>query len=69
MERNNDEIARQAADDKNIDLAKIKKYFKDVINEQNFLDNYARVKAANSQQNGRKVQATQQERLMMENRM
>lgn len=42
-------IDQAAADDANIDLEKIKKYFKNVINENNFLKNYERIKASSTQ--------------------
>jgi phosphoenolpyruvate carboxylase len=62
-------IDQAAADDANIDLEKIKKYFKNVINENNFLRNYERIKASSTQQQDRQIKATQQERLMMEKRL
>jgi len=43
-----DDIQKQANDDEEIDLDKIRKYFKSVINEQNFLRNYERIKNANN---------------------
>lgn len=63
-----EDIQKLANDDHAIDLDKIKKYFKSVINEQNYLKNYERIKLANSQQQDRQIKATQQERLIMEKR-
>jgi len=42
------EIESEASKDAFIDLEKIKKYFKNVINENNFLRNYERIKNAAS---------------------
>ena len=63
------EINSRANNDEHIDLEKIQKYFKNVINENNFLKNYERIKASSSQQQDRQIKATQQERLMMEKRL
>ena len=63
------EINSKASQDEQIDLEKIQKYFKNVINENNFLKNYERIKASSSQQQDRQIKATQQERLMMEKRL
>jgi len=41
-------IEEFAKEDNDIDLEKIKKYFKNVINENNFLRNYERIKASSS---------------------
>jgi hypothetical protein len=48
VETKPEDIQRQANDDEEIDLDKIRKYFKSVINEQNFLRNYERIKNANN---------------------
>jgi hypothetical protein len=42
-------IDKFANDDDDIDLEKIQKYFKNAINESNFLKNYERIKASSSQ--------------------
>lgn len=69
IETNFGKIEDFAGQEDDIDLEKIKKLFKNEINENNFLRNYERIKASSSQQQDRQIKATQQERLMMEKRL